>query len=78
MQSHIPNRTAELLSQPIRDCLALEDSPTGVRSAWLSGCWVVAIPHIAQLPDDLDPHIVHTLHGSGLLELWSSARRRED
>lgn len=69
---------AELLSQPIRDCLALEDSPTGVRSAWLSGCWVVAIPHIAQLPDDLDPHVVDTLLGSSLLELWSRARRRED
>ena len=69
---------AERLSQPIRDCLALEDSPTGVRSAWMSGCWVVAIPHIAQLPDDLDPHVVDTLHGSSLLDLWAQARRRED
>jgi len=67
---------AELLGQPISDCLALEDSPTGVRSAWMAGCWVVAIPHIAQLPDDLDPHVVDTLHGVTLTDLWARARRR--
>jgi len=69
---------AELLGHTITDCLALEDSPTGVRSAWAAGCWVVAIPHIAQLPDDLDPHIVDSLHGETLTDLWARARRREN
>ena len=31
------------------DCLALEDSPTGVTSAAAAGCRVVAIPHIADI-----------------------------
>jgi HAD superfamily hydrolase (TIGR01509 family) len=36
-----------------RDCLAIEDSPTGVRSALAAGCRVVGVPNIRDLePDD--------------------------
>ena len=41
---------ARALSVSPRDCVALEDSPTGVRSATAAGCHVVAIPHIVEVP----------------------------
>lgn len=69
---------AERVGHDITTCLAIEDSPTGVRSAWQAGCWVVAIPHIADLPDDLDPHVVDSLADWSLTDLWLAARRRED
>jgi HAD superfamily hydrolase (TIGR01509 family) len=41
---------ARALSVSPRDCVALEDSPTGVRSATAAGCQVIAIPHIVEVP----------------------------
>lgn len=41
---------ARALSVSARDCVALEDSPTGVRSATAAGCHVIAIPHIVDVP----------------------------
>ncbi len=41
---------ARALSVSPRDCVALEDSPTGVRSATAAGCHVIAIPHIVEVP----------------------------
>ncbi len=42
---------ARALSVSPRDCVALEDSPTGVRSATAAGCHVIAIPHIVDVPE---------------------------
>ena len=33
-----------------RDCLAVEDSPTGVASALAAGCTVLAVPHMVPIP----------------------------
>ena len=41
---------ARELSVSPKDCVALEDSPTGVRSAMAAGCHVIAIPHIVEVP----------------------------
>jgi HAD superfamily hydrolase (TIGR01509 family) len=41
---------ARALRVSARDCVALEDSPTGVRSAAAAGCHVIAIPHIVEVP----------------------------
>jgi HAD superfamily hydrolase (TIGR01509 family) len=41
---------ARALSVSPRECVVLEDSPTGVRSATAAGCHVIAIPHIVEVP----------------------------
>jgi len=41
---------ARALSVSPSDCVALEDSPTGVRSATGAGCHVIAVPHIVEIP----------------------------
>jgi HAD superfamily hydrolase (TIGR01509 family) len=41
---------AELLGVPIEDCVAIEDSPTGVASARASGAAVLAVPCELALP----------------------------
>ncbi|PPK94667.1 HAD superfamily hydrolase (TIGR01509 family) [Kineococcus xinjiangensis] len=42
-------RAAHLLGVRPGDCVALEDSPTGVRSAEAAGCRTVAVPHLVPI-----------------------------
>lgn len=35
---------AESLGLKAEECLALEDSPTGIEAAWRAGCWAVVVP----------------------------------
>lgn len=42
---------ARLIDIDPRDCVALEDSPTGVRSATAAGVPTIAIPHVVPVPD---------------------------
>ena len=56
---------AERLGIDARDCVAIEDSPTGVRSALAAGCRVLGVPHVVEIPHDLD-------QGSGQLVIATS------
>lgn len=65
-----------LLDAEPGDCLAIEDSPTGIRSAVAAGCVVLAVPHMAPVPPDVDPAVVRSLDGVTLSELWAISRHR--
>jgi HAD superfamily hydrolase (TIGR01509 family) len=44
---------AQRLGVDPRECLAIEDSPTGVRSALAAGCYVLGVPHVVDIPANL-------------------------
>jgi HAD superfamily hydrolase (TIGR01509 family) len=44
-----------------RDCVAIEDSPTGIASATAAGCVVVGIPHHVAVQADANVRIVDSL-----------------
>jgi HAD superfamily hydrolase (TIGR01509 family) len=52
---------AELVGADPRTCVALEDSPTGARSARAAGCVVVGVPQVVDLPSDLVDALVPSL-----------------
>jgi len=59
-----PYRTAaKLLGVPIEDCVAIEDSPTGVASALASGAVVLAVPAELELPPTDGVHLRRSLVG---------------
>jgi len=59
-----PYRTAaKLLGVPIEDCVAIEDSPTGVASAVASGAVVLAVPAELELPPTDGVHLRRSLVG---------------
>ncbi|MCA2219145.1 HAD family phosphatase [Wangella sp. NEAU-J3] len=59
-----PYRTAaELLGVPITECVAVEDSPTGIASALASGAAVLAVPAELELPPTDGVHLRETLEG---------------
>ena len=59
-----PYRTAAaLLGVPITECVAIEDSPTGVSSALASGAAVLAVPAELELPPTDGVHLRTSLVG---------------
>lgn len=54
---------------PIEDCLALEDSATGVRSAVAAGAATIAIPHFVPVPEIAGAVLIRSLAGLGLADL---------
>jgi HAD superfamily hydrolase (TIGR01509 family) len=46
-----------------QDCVAIEDSPTGIASAEAAGVPVLAVRHLVAIPESLGRHVVHTLEG---------------
>lgn len=57
-------KAARHLSAQIENCLVIEDSITGVRAAMDSGAYVLAIPHVLELPDG--PKTIQRLSLDGL------------
>ncbi|MEO7448396.1 MAG: HAD family phosphatase [Humibacillus sp.] len=54
---------ARLIGADPADCVALEDSPAGVRSATAAGVPTLAIPHIVPVPPTDGAVQISTLHG---------------
>jgi len=46
-----------------QDCLAIEDSPTGIASAEAAGIPVLAVRHVVPIPPGPGRHVVDTLEG---------------
>jgi HAD superfamily hydrolase (TIGR01509 family) len=45
------------------ECVAIEDSPTGIASAEAAGVPVLAVRHLVPIPDGVGRHVVDTLEG---------------
>lgn len=52
-----------------RDCVAIEDSPSGVRSALRAGTRTLCVPHVVDIPDLPGLFRVATLEGVGPADL---------
>lgn len=62
-------RAVELLELDPRECLAVEDSPTGAASAELAGCAVLVVPNAIPVPPGAMRHQVGSLAGLGPADL---------
>ena len=72
-------RGAELLGVDPADCVAIEDSPTGMASALAAGCRVIGVPNVRDLDPAPGALILPTLSGVDLAALsdrdrWEAAR----
>ena len=68
---------AEQLAVDPSHCIAIEDSPTGVRSALAAGCGTIGVPNHVALPAALGHHHLATLDGvtaADLAEILARAR----
>ena len=54
---------ASLLGIDVKDCVAIEDSPSGVRSAVAAGVPTIAVPHIVPVPRLAGAVQIPTLRG---------------
>lgn len=52
---------ARLVGADPADCIAIEDSPTGARSARDAGCFVVGVPHVIPVPPEAVDALVPSL-----------------
>lgn len=67
---------AARLGVDARHCVAIEDSPTGVRAAVAAGCCTIGVPHFVGIPDDLGHHRLDSLDGLSVGMLRDIAARR--
>ena len=62
---------ARALGVAVGDCVAIEDSPTGVRSAVAAGVPTLAVPHVVAVPSIVGAVQVPSLRGLGPRDLRS-------
>jgi beta-phosphoglucomutase-like phosphatase (HAD superfamily) len=60
---------AALLGVDPADCIAIEDSPTGVASAMAAGCRTTAVPHVVDVVSRPGLTVLTTLEGVRLADL---------
>lgn len=65
---------ARLLGVEAGDCIAIEDSPTGVRSAVAAGVPTIAVPHVVAVPEITGAVHLDTLAGVTPHSLAAAAR----
>ena len=75
-------KAAAALGVRAKDCVAIEDSPTGIRSAVAAGCRTIAVPNVVDVPPGRGYTLVRSLmelDGSmlGLGAKATMARRRK-
>ena len=65
---------ARRLGVDIDECVVIEDSPTGVASGQASGAYVVAVPHLVDIPPHERRRVIASLEGVTLADLraWAS------
>ncbi|MCF7548974.1 HAD family phosphatase [Pseudonocardia sp. WMMC193] len=71
-------RAAALLDVPVGDCVAVEDSPTGIRAAETAGAAVLAVPCEVSIPDAPGRVVRESLVGlrvEDLSEVLAAVRR---
>ena len=69
---------ARALGVEVGDCVAIEDSPTGVRSAVAAGVPTIAVPHVVPVPVTVGAVQVPSLRGltpTDLLSVFDGARQ---
>jgi HAD superfamily hydrolase (TIGR01509 family) len=69
---------ARTLGVEVRDCVAIEDSPTGVRSAVAAGVPTLAVPHVVPVPLTTGAVQVPSLQGlrpQDLVAIFDGARQ---
>ncbi len=60
----------EQIGEKPQDCIAVEDSPNGIKSAYAAGCKPVMVPDLTPPDEELQPllyAVVDTLDGLGSL-----------
>ncbi|KQZ88134.1 hydrolase [Phycicoccus sp. Root563] len=70
---------ARALGVEVGDCVAIEDSPTGVRSAVSAGVPTIAVPHVVPVPVTVGAVQVPSLRGlapADLVSLFDGSRRK--
>ena len=69
---------ARALGVQVGDCVAIEDSPTGVCSAVAAGVPTIAVPHVVPVPVTVGAVQVPSLRGftpADLLSIFDGARQ---
>ena len=69
-------RAADLLGVAPSDCLAIEDSPTGVRSAHAAGCLTIAVPHVVAVDPPDGVIVLDSLEGRSFADLGAAVSAR--
>jgi HAD superfamily hydrolase (TIGR01509 family) len=68
---------AEALGVDVRDCVAIEDSPPGLTSAWAAGAVTVGVPNILAL-DEAPAHVLwDSLAGKAVSDVAALLATRE-
>jgi HAD superfamily hydrolase (TIGR01509 family) len=62
---------ASRLGVDVTKCIAIEDSPSGLRSAYTAGTVAIGVRHIVDLTDDMGFAILPTLAGISALDIFA-------